>query len=162
MKPVRVSINAPQPPERVYDFLDVMANHEPFTNHMLRDWEYSGPERGIGSKAKVTAVAGGRSDKAEIEVIAAERPHTIVERNVSAGGRRIATGTYRLEPLPSGGTRITFEYAWQQAPLSDRVAAPLVRAILTRGNQRAMARLVEQLAAREAAADRRDRSEATP
>ena len=160
MKPVRVTIDTPQPPEHVYDFLDVMANHEPFTNHMLRDWEYSGPDRGIGSKAKVTAIAGRRSDTAEIEVIAVERPNTIVERNVSAGGRRIATGTYRLEPLPSGGTRITFEYAWQQAPLTDRVAAPLVRAILTRGNQRAMTRLTEQLASRDAVANRPEPSEA--
>lgn len=154
MKPVRVTIDTPQSPERVYDFLDVMANHEAFTNHMLRDWECSGPERGIGAKAKVTAVAGGRSDTAEIEVIAAERPTEIVEQNVSARGQRVATGTYRLEPLPSGGTRITFEYAWQRAPLSDRVAAPLVRAILARGNQRAMTRLVEQLASREAVAAR--------
>jgi Polyketide cyclase / dehydrase and lipid transport len=154
MKPVRVTVDTPQSPERVYDFLDVMANHEPFTNHMLRDWEYSGPARGIGSKAKVTAVAGGRSDTAEIEVVAAERPTEIVEQNVSAGGHRVATGSYRLDPLPSGGTRITFEYAWQRAPLSDRVAAPLVRAILARGNQRAMTRLVEQLASREAVADR--------
>jgi hypothetical protein len=154
MKPVQITINTPQPPEHVYDFLDIMANHEPFTNHMLRDWHYSGPERGIGSKATVTATAGGRSDAVEIEVVAAERPTTIVERNVSAGGRRIGTGTYRLEPLADGGTRISFEYAWQQAPLSDRVAAPLVRAILTRGNRRAMSRLVEQLAAREAVADR--------
>src|SRR5437588_2078264 len=118
MKPVTVSIDLPQSRQDVFDFLDVMANHEPFTNHMLRDWAYSGPDRGIGSKAKVTAVAGGRSDTVEIEVIAAERPYMIVERNVSAGGRRIGTGTYRLEPLPSGGTRINFEYAWQQAPLS--------------------------------------------
>src|ERR1700760_2310700 len=104
MKPVRVTINTSQPPEYVYDFLDVMANHEPFTNHILHDWEYSGPDRGIGSKAKVTATAGGRSDTVEIEVIAATPPTAIVERNVSAGGRRIATGTYRLEPLPAGGT----------------------------------------------------------
>jgi hypothetical protein len=150
MKPVQVTIDTPQPPEHVYDFLDVMANHEPFTNHMLRDWEYSGPDRGIGSKAKVRTSVGGRSDTIEIEVIAAERPNTIVERNISAGGRRVGTGTYRLAPLPSGGTRITFEYAWQRAPLSDRVAAPLVRAILARGNQRAMVRLAEQLASREA------------
>jgi len=149
MKPVRVTTDTPQSPERVYDFLDVMANHEPFTNHMLRDWKYSGPDRGIGSKAEVTATAGGRSDTVEIEVIAAERPKTIVERNVSAGGRRVATGTYRLEPLPSGGTHITFEYDWQQAPLSDRVAAPLVRGILARANQRAMARLAERLASHE-------------
>lgn len=150
MKPVQVTIDVPYPREEVYDFLDVMSNHERFTNHMLKDWEYAGPERGIGSKAKVRVNAAGRSENVEIEVVAAERPSTIVEQNVSAGGRRIGTGTYKLEPLPSGDTRIVFEYAWKQAPLSDRAAAPLVRAILARGNRRAMARLAEQLAARAA------------
>ena len=150
MKPVRVSTDVPYPREEVYDFLDVMANHEPFTNHMLKDWEYAGPDRGIGSKAKVKVNAAGRSESVEIEVVAGERPSTIVEHNVSAGGHRIATGSYKLELLPNGGTRIIFEYAWKQAPLSDRAAAPLVRAILARGNRRAMARLAEQLAARPA------------
>jgi hypothetical protein len=65
----------------------------------------------------------------------------------------VATGTYTLEPLPSGGTKISFEYAWQQAPLSERLAAPLVRAVLRRGNERAMERLAEQLAARPNGAD---------
>jgi hypothetical protein len=124
-----------------------MANHEPFTNHVLKDWEYSGPDRGIGAKAKVTATLGGRSEPVEIEVVAANRPTTIVEQNVGARGRRIATGTYTLDALPSGGTRIAFEYAWKQAPLSERLAAPLVRAILTAANKRALARLTEQLPA---------------
>jgi carbon monoxide dehydrogenase subunit G len=137
----------PYPPERVYDFLDVLTNHEPFTNHVLKDWECSGPERGIGSKAKVRATLGGRSEAVEIEVIAGERPKTIVEQNVGARGRRVATGTYTFEPLPSGGTRIAFEYAWKHAPLTERVAAQLVRAILTKANNRAMARLAEQLPA---------------
>ena len=146
MKPVRVTINVPYPREEVFDFLDVMSNHEPFTNHMLSDWEYSGPGRGIGSKAKVKANMGGRSESVEIEVIAAERPDMIVEQNVSAGGRRIATGTYSLEQVLGGETRIVFEYAWKQAPFGDRAAASLVRAILARGNKRAMVRLAEQLA----------------
>jgi hypothetical protein len=152
MKPVRVNIDVPHPREHVYDFLDVMANHEPFTDHMLQDWHYSGPARGVGSKASVTVRAAGRSEKVDFEVIAAGRPSTIVEQNVGARGRRIATGTYTLEPLSAGGTRITFEYAWHQAPFSERLAAPLVRAILTRANRRAMERLAEQLAARETAA----------
>jgi len=122
-----------------------MANHEPFTNHMLRDWEYSGPDRGVGSKAKVRVTAARRTETVEIEVIAAERPRKIVEKNVGAGGRRIGTGTYLLEQLPSGGTRITFEYAWKQAPLSERLAAPVIRALMARGNRRAMARLAGQL-----------------
>lgn len=82
-------------------------------------------------------------------MIAGERPTRIVERNVSAGGRRIATGTYTLEQLPSGSTRIAFEYAWEQAPLSDRAAAPVVRAILRRANKRAMARLADELVSRD-------------
>jgi hypothetical protein len=63
-----------------------------------------------------------------------------------AGSGRICT--YTLEPLPSGGTKISFEYAWQQAPLSERLASPLVRAVIRRGNERAMERLAEQLAGR--------------
>jgi hypothetical protein len=154
MKPVRVTIDVPHPRQQVFEFLDVMSNHEPFTNHMLQNWEYSGPARGIGSKARVTVNAGGRSEQVEIEVIAAERPNTIVEQNVGAGGRRVGTGTYTLEELPGGGTRIAFEYAWLRAPLSERAAAPLIRAILRRGNQRAMERLAEQLAGHETAAAR--------
>lgn len=145
MKPVRVTIVVPHPTEYVYDFLDVMSNHAPFTDHMLDDWEYSGPTRGIGAKARVRATLAGRSEPIEIEVIGAERPRRIVEQNVGAGGRRVATGTYSLEPLPNGDTLITFEYAWKQAPLSERVAAPLIRAILSSANRRALVRLAEQL-----------------
>jgi carbon monoxide dehydrogenase subunit G len=147
MKPVRVSTDVTNSAEEVYDFLDVMANHEPFTNHMLQDWRYSGPDRGVGSKARVTVKAAGRSETVDIEVVAGERPRSIVEQNIGAGGRRIATGTYTLEPLPDGGTRIVFEYAWKQAPLGERLGAPLVRTILARGNRRALDRLAEQLAA---------------
>jgi len=146
MRPVKVTTEVPYPAEEVYDFLDVMSNHEPFTNHMLRDWEYAGPDRGVGSRAKVKATAGGRTESIEIEVVAADRPTRIVERNVGAGGRRVANGTYVLDGLPGGGTRITFEYAWQRAPLSERLASPLVRGILRRGNERSMRRLADQLA----------------
>jgi hypothetical protein len=117
MRPVNVSTEVQYPREEVYDFLDVMANHEPFTNHMLRDWRYSGPDRGVGSKARVTVTAGGRSEAVDIEVVSADPPTKIVERNIGAGGRRIGHGTYTLAELPGGGTRIAFEYSWQQATL---------------------------------------------
>ena len=84
--------------EGAYAFLDVMGNHEQFTDHMLRDWQLSGPERGVGARANVTAVMGGRSEPVAIEVVDAEEPRTIVERNVGAGGKRVAHGTYRLAP----------------------------------------------------------------
>ena len=111
MKPVTVTIDVPQPREAVYDFLDVMANHEPFNDHMMRDWHLEGPARGIGSRARVTAIAAGRTETVEIVVIEAERPVKTVERNVGAGGKRVGTGTYTLADLPGGGTRVTFTYA---------------------------------------------------
>jgi Polyketide cyclase / dehydrase and lipid transport len=143
--PVTVSIDVPQPRDEVFAFLDVMANHEPFTNHMLVDWSYSGPDRGVGSKARVHSKAAGRTEVVDIEVVGAETPARIVERNVSAKGKRVGHGTYELAELPDGGTRIAFTYAWEQAPVADRALAPLVRSILRRGNQRAMERLAQQL-----------------
>jgi carbon monoxide dehydrogenase subunit G len=145
MEPVQVAINVAQPIDEVYDFLDVMANHEPFTNHILKDWEYSGRDRGVGSKARVHVSAAGRTDTVDIEVVDAERPTRIVERNIGAGGKRVANGTYTLSALPDGGTHVQFEYAWQQIPLSERVMSPVVRGMLRRANERAMERLAERL-----------------
>ena len=149
MKPVQVSIDVPQARKDVYDFLDVLANHELFTDHMLRDWRCEGPSRGVGAKAKITAVAGGRTEDLDMEVIDAEPPMRTVERNVGSSGR-VATGTYTLAELPGGGTRITFETAWLRVPRNEALAAPLVRAMLRRGNKRSLERLAEVLQAKPA------------
>lgn len=145
MNPIQVSIDVPQPREAVYDFLDVQANHELFTDHMMRDWRCEGPERGVGSRVRVNAVLGGRKDPLEIEVIEADPPARSVERNIGAGGKRVATGTYKLAERADGGTHIVFEYAWQKIPLSERLAAPIVRSVMRRAIRRAMKRLAEQL-----------------
>ena len=147
-KPVTVTIDVPQPREAVYEFLDVMANHEPFNDHLMRDWELSGPPSGVGSRARVRTRALGVSDVVDIEVVDAEAPTRIVERNVATKAGRTGQGTYVLEPLPTGGTRITFEFEWIVAPLADRIASPLVRAFIRRNNERSMRRLAGELAAR--------------
>jgi hypothetical protein len=81
----------------------------------------------------------------DIEVIDAEAPWRIVERNVAAKAGRTAQGTYTLDSLPGGGTRITFEYRWIVTPLADRLSAPLSRAFIRRVNLKAMQRLAGQL-----------------
>jgi hypothetical protein len=151
MKPVSVHIDVPQEIGDVYDHLDVMANHEAFTNHYMTDWSFDGPDRGVGSMAHVTAKPGGQSAEVYIAVYHADAPRRIVEHNASAGGARLGTGTYILEPLPDGGTRVTFEYGWRKAPLADRMAAPLVRSMMRKANQSAMERLAGELAASSAA-----------
>src|SRR5215211_3833232 len=108
MDPVTVTIDVPQKREDVFEFLDVLANHEPFTDHMLVDWSLAGPPRGVGAKARVYSKAGGRKMPVDIEVVESAAPARSVERNVSAKGKRIGRGTYELEELPTGGTRVSF------------------------------------------------------
>ena len=144
-KPVTVSVDVPHAREAVFDHLDVMANHEPFNDHLMRDWELSGPPSGIGAKATVRTKALGVTDVVDFEVTDGERPSRIVEVNVARKAGRTGQGTYFLDPLPGGGTRIRFEYRWLVAPLADRLLGPLVRAFIRKNNQTAMRRLAEQL-----------------
>lgn len=145
MKPVTVSVDVPDSRDVVYEFLAVTAAHESFTDHMMKDWRCSGPARGVGSKARVTVVLGGRREPVDIEVVEDVRPWRIVERNVSAGGRRVGTGTYVLNELPRGGTRVSFTYAWERAPFIERLMAPLIRAVMRGGLETGMKRLAEEL-----------------
>ncbi len=146
LKPVTVSVEVPHPRASVYEFLDVMANHEPFTNHMLQDWRYSGPPSGVGSKAHVTTKMGAITDHAEIEVFEVEEGRLIRERSVGAKGKRVAHGTYELSDAPGGETKIEFTFALQQVPALERPLVPLMRAMVRRGNEKAMERLAGLLA----------------
>jgi len=144
--PVTVSVDVPQPREDVYAYLDVMANHEAFTDHLLTEWEVSGPPTGVGAKANVVTKSGGMSDPAVIEVIEVEPGRMIRERNWGSKGKRIATGTYTLSDLPDGGTHIEFTFAFEQVPAREKPLVPLMRRMIRKGNERAMERLAEQLA----------------
>jgi uncharacterized protein YndB with AHSA1/START domain len=145
VKPVTVSVDVPNPREDVYEFLDVLANHEPFNDHLMVDWKYSGARAGVGAKANARVKAPGSNENVDIEVIEADPPRRIVEESLSARGKRRTRGTYTLTELPDGGTRIAFELAWVEAPRNERMTAPLIRAFMRRANGRAMRRLEKLL-----------------
>jgi hypothetical protein len=144
MKPVTVSATTSKQVEEVHDFLDVLANHEGFLDHLFVDWEFSGPQRGVGAKAEARQNAPGSQDWNEFEVIESE-PARIVEEGVGAHGKRRTRGTYLLEGLPEGGTRVSFELAWLEASRLERLAPPLTRAFVRRANGKALRRLAKQL-----------------
>jgi uncharacterized protein YndB with AHSA1/START domain len=145
MKPIEVSTHVDRPREEVYAFLDVLGNHEPFTDHMLVDWTLDGPATGVGAKARMRAKAPGPAQWIDMEVVAAEAPSTIVEEAVSAGGKRRTRGTYTLADAAGGGTDVRFRLEYLSAPLGERLAAPLLRLWLQRANATAMKRLRERL-----------------
>jgi hypothetical protein len=145
VKPVTVAIAVAKSPSEVYEFLDLLANHEGFLDHWLVDWEFSGPKRGIGAKAKARANTVGSQDWTEFEVVDAEAPNRIVEEGAGAGGKRRTRGTYRLEEAPGAGTRVSFELEWLEASRAERLIPPLSRAFVRRVNAKAMRRLAKQL-----------------
>jgi Polyketide cyclase / dehydrase and lipid transport len=147
VKPVTVSVEVPNPRQQVWDYLDLLANHERFTDHFLLDWELSGPPRGVGAKASFRVKATNDKDWTELRVIEADPPRRSVEESVGGSrAQRKSRGTYTLEELPGGGTRITFEIINLEMPLSERAMGPLNSAYLRRVNRKAMKRLAGELA----------------
>ena len=147
MKPVTVSATVSKSSRDVYEFLEVLANHELFMDRMFIDWRFSGPERGVGAQARAKASAPASQDWTEFEIIEAG-PRRIVEEAVNAGGKRRTRSTYLLEDLPNGRTRISFEFVWLEASRLERLGPPLARAFVRRANGSAMRRLAKRLAQR--------------
>jgi uncharacterized membrane protein len=146
MKPIKVSRTVDRPRAEVYEYLDVLANHETFCDHFLTVWSVSAPASGVGAKVRVKAKAPGPDTWLDIEVIEARAPERTVENATSAGGRRRTRGTYTLRELPGDRTLVEFELAYEAAPAYERPALPLMRPWLRRANERALERLAEQLA----------------
>ena len=132
--------------EEVYEFLDVLANHEQFTDHFMVDWQLSGPRRGVGAKANVRVKATAEQDWTDMEIAEADAGRRIVELGTGGPkGERRTRGTYMLDDLPDGGTRITFTLEFLSLPRGERLMGPLQRAYVKRVNGKAMRRLAERL-----------------
>jgi hypothetical protein len=145
VKPITVTVDVPHERTAVYDHLDVLANHEPFTDHLLVDWELSGPERGVGAAARMRMRIPGPADWVDLTVVEAERPVRSVEETVGKSGRRRSRGTYAFSELPDGGTHVSFTFELLSAPLIERLGAPLAGAFMRRQAQRSLDRMAVQL-----------------
>ena len=98
MKPIVVSTTVQRPRDEVFHFLDVLGNHEQFTDHFLVDWSLSGPAAGVGAKARMRTNMPGPADWADMEVIESLAPSRTDERAVGAGGSAAAAGPTSSSP----------------------------------------------------------------
>jgi uncharacterized protein YndB with AHSA1/START domain len=144
-EPVTVSVEVARPRQEVFDHVDVLANHEGWTDHLFKDWRFEGPARGVGAVAMARVNAPGSREQARFEVVESVPPERIVERGESAHGKRETRGTYRFTELPGGGTRIEFELDWTKTPRSERIVPAVSRAFMARANGKALKRLAAQL-----------------
>jgi uncharacterized protein YndB with AHSA1/START domain len=143
--PVTVSTVITAPRERVFDYLQDIANHSEFTDHYLVDWHLTRIDsvgRGAGARFRLK-MPGNRFGWADVTFVEVERPHRIVEAGRGGKNNRVRTlGVYELSPGPSGTTRLSFTFQTEPYTLSDRLLESLgVRGWMRRKSKRAMRRL---------------------
>lgn len=145
MDPLTVSIVVSAPRERVFDYLQDIANHPEFTDHYLVDWHLTRIDSvGLGAGARYRVKApGNRFSWGDSTFIEVERPHRIVEAGRTGKNNRIRTmGVYELAPASGGATKVSFTLETKPAKLSDRLMESMgARSWMRRKNRRAMRRL---------------------
>ena len=144
-EPVTVAVEVARPRQEVFEYVDVLANHERWMSLLYKDWSFEGPRRGVGAIAKAQVDAPAAREKVTFEVVESEAPERIVEAGESALGKRETRGTYRFTELEGGGTRIEFELEFVELPRAERLAPFLTRAFAKRVNAKALRRLAKQL-----------------
>jgi uncharacterized protein YndB with AHSA1/START domain len=143
--PVTVSVEVGRPRQEVFDYVDVLANHERWMSHLYKDWSFEGPRRGVGAIAKARVDAPAAQEKVSFEVVESTAPERIVEEGESAHGKRETRGTYSFTELEGGGTRIEFELVWLKAPRTERIAPFVSRAFMGRALGKSMKKLAALL-----------------
>jgi uncharacterized protein YndB with AHSA1/START domain len=145
VQPLSVSTVISVPRERVFDYLQDIANHAEFSDHYLVDWHLTRENsvgRGAGARFRIKA-PGNRFSWGDSTFTEITAPHRIVESGRTGKANRIRTlGIYELSPAPGGATRVRFTLETETHVLSDRLAEALGgRAWLKRKNAKAMRRL---------------------
>jgi uncharacterized membrane protein len=144
-EPVTVTVEVARPREEVFDFVDVLANREGWMDHLYKHWSFEGPKRGVGAIAKAQVDAPSARERVTLELVEATAPERIVEEVESAHGKRKTRGTYRFVEVGEAQTRIELEFEWLKTPRTERVAAPVSRAFMSRAQGKALKKLAAQL-----------------
>ncbi len=148
MDPVTVSVVIDAPRERVFDYLQDIANHPEFTDHYLVDWHLTREDpvgRGAGARFRVKVPPGParRFSWADVTFAEVQPPHRIVEVGRTGKTNRIRTlGVYELTDGAGGTTHVTYSLETEPRLLSDRLIEAMgQRRWLRRKQARALRRL---------------------
>jgi uncharacterized protein YndB with AHSA1/START domain len=145
MESVTASVTIDAPRERVFAYLQDLANHAEFTDHYLVDWRLTREDsvgRGAGARFRIAA-PGNRFGWGDVTFAEVQAPRRIVEVGRSGKGNRIRTlGVYELSEGVHGTTRVQFTLSTESKVLSDRIMEAFGgRAWVKRKNAKAMRRL---------------------
>jgi uncharacterized protein YndB with AHSA1/START domain len=145
MDAITTSVMIDAPRERVFSYLEDLANHAEFTDHYLVDWHLTREDSvgaGAGARFRIAAPRN-RFGWGDVTFKEVEAPWRIVEVGRSGKANRIRTlGVYELTEGAHGTTRVQFTLQSDSSVLSDKIMEALGgRAWVKRQNAKAMRRL---------------------
>lgn len=159
MHPVSVSILVSAPRERVFDYLQDVANRPDFTDHYLTDWHLTRENSiglGAGARFRARHPRFARYRWGDMTLVEVVPPQRIVEAGRTGKDNRIRTlSIFELSPAAHDSTRLTLSVQTAPATLSDRLVELLGARIRTRrGSGKALRRLRANLEAGRAPSNR--------
>lgn len=127
MDPINASVVVDAPRERVFDYLQDIANHPEFLDHYLVDWHLTREDsvgRGAGARFRIKVGGPGRRfNWGDVSFAEVQSPYRIVEVGRRGKGNRIRTvGVYELTEGAGGTTHVHFTLETDVRLLSDRLA----------------------------------------
>ena len=110
MRPFTCSVTIDAPRERVFDYLEDVANHVEFSDHYLKDFRLERlASRGVGAAARFR-IGLGRSLWGEISIAALDRPYRVaLEGETGRLGRVKIHAVYTLTASGQDMTRLEYE-----------------------------------------------------
>jgi uncharacterized protein YndB with AHSA1/START domain len=124
MRPFTCSVTIDAPRERVFEYLEDIANHVEFSDHYLKDFRLERIEsRGVGAAARFR-IGFGRSLWGELEIAQLDRPYRIaLEGEAGRLGRVKVHAAYTLTPFANDMTRLEYELSTTPATRSAELRA---------------------------------------
>jgi uncharacterized protein YndB with AHSA1/START domain len=149
MRPFTCSVTIDAPRERVFEYLEDVANHVEFSDHYLKDFRLARVNsRGVGAAARFR-IALGRSVWGEIEIVELEPPYRVALEGEAGrlGGVKLHA-TYTLTDYGQGMTRLEYGLsttsAKRTAELRPSLGGRTWLVLQSRKALRRLARLLEE------------------
>jgi len=157
--PVSVSVIVSAPRERVFAYLEDVANRPQFTGHWMTEWHLLRTDsvgRGAGARFRIKSPRLGRFKWGDLTLAEVESPARIVETGRTGKDNRIRTlATWRLDPASHGSTRVTLTLQTAPKTLLDKLLESFGgRRAAKRNGDRAMKRLRDILEGSRAGGER--------
>lgn len=129
MRELRDSIDIDAPPERVWDWIEGLADN--YTGwhpaHISAEWERGAPNR-VGSVLRAVEDLGGHREELRFELTSVEPPRRFEYRLLGPLKLLLPTGAFAVVPI-AGGSRfvatISYRFGWLTEQLFRRRTAML-------------------------------------